>query len=413
MKKILTYGLVIFVLLLLLGSIVLARNYFASKASVKALAKAGQPVSLADLADQTQPSGDNAFEHLEGLLEKAAVFVKETDTFLEGPDFSWGGGKHSPKDLETLKKLIESNADVMVGIPQAAKSSHLSFPVDYTVGTKDFFENLNDLIGNQKQISRLASARTKYYATIGEPDSAVMASLDHLRLFGLQHQPCTILGLQGNVSCQRVALDNLNNLMVSNDLSAEIRDRIEIELSKHSLAEAFNFGFRSERAYGLDLMDSQFGFSMQLMGTTANTTKAYCDVMQHMIDCGVGDPYQAKPLGTIKDSVGLVTGLLMPQIERTSNIVHTVRASIRCLRVLNGIQAKTRAEADPKELAIEALGLAANATTDPFDGKPLRIKRTESGWAVYSVGPDQVDDGGSADDEDAADIVIGELITYE
>ena len=31
---------------------------------------------------------------------------------------------------------------------------------------------------------------------------------------------------------------------------------------------------------------------------------------------------------------------------------------------------------------------------DPFDGKPLRYKKLEKGYVVYSVGPDGNDDGG-------------------
>ena len=32
---------------------------------------------------------------------------------------------------------------------------------------------------------------------------------------------------------------------------------------------------------------------------------------------------------------------------------------------------------------------------DPFDGKPLRTKRTDSGLVLDSVGPDGIDDGGA------------------
>jgi hypothetical protein len=32
--------------------------------------------------------------------------------------------------------------------------------------------------------------------------------------------------------------------------------------------------------------------------------------------------------------------------------------------------------------------------TDPYDGKPMKLKRTDHGIVVYSVGPDMVDDGG-------------------
>ena len=31
---------------------------------------------------------------------------------------------------------------------------------------------------------------------------------------------------------------------------------------------------------------------------------------------------------------------------------------------------------------------------DPFDGQPMRLARTDRGWAIYSVGPDLTDDHG-------------------
>ncbi len=32
---------------------------------------------------------------------------------------------------------------------------------------------------------------------------------------------------------------------------------------------------------------------------------------------------------------------------------------------------------------------------DPFDGKPLRLKQTDHGLIVYSIGPDMIDNGGA------------------
>jgi hypothetical protein len=40
--------------------------------------------------------------------------------------------------------------------------------------------------------------------------------------------------------------------------------------------------------------------------------------------------------------------------------------------------------------------------TDPFDGQPLRFRQTETGYVVYSVGPDANDDGGVAKGEEGA-----------
>jgi len=40
------------------------------------------------------------------------------------------------------------------------------------------------------------------------------------------------------------------------------------------------------------------------------------------------------------------------------------------------------------------LGLPKEATIDPFDGKPLKLKHTKDGWIVYSVMVNGIDDGG-------------------
>jgi hypothetical protein len=42
-------------------------------------------------------------------------------------------------------------------------------------------------------------------------------------------------------------------------------------------------------------------------------------------------------------------------------------------------------------------GLLDAVPTDPYDGKPLRLKRTADGLTVYSVGPDGVDNDGAID----------------
>ncbi len=61
----------------------------------------------------------------------------------------------------------------------------------------------------------------------------------------------------------------------------------------------------------------------------------------------------------------------------------------------------------PPPADLSKLGLPADATTDPFNGKPLIIKKTPEGWKVYSVGSNLIDDGGTLDDD--ADFVVGSV----
>ena len=42
-------------------------------------------------------------------------------------------------------------------------------------------------------------------------------------------------------------------------------------------------------------------------------------------------------------------------------------------------------------------GLLDAVPTDPYDGKPISLKRTDEGLIIYSVGQDKIDNGGAVD----------------
>ena len=81
---------------------------------------------------------------------------------------------------------------------------------------------------------------------------------------------------------------------------------------------------------------------------------------------------------------------------------------IRCLRVLNALQTHVPAgsNAVPK---LADLGLPAETTTDPYTypRKPLHVKKLPQGWLVYSVGPNEQDDGGKLEDPMSGDVGVG------
>jgi hypothetical protein len=72
----------------------------------------------------------------------------------------------------------------------------------------------------------------------------------------------------------------------------------------------------------------------------------------------------------------------------------------RCLRVLNAIgeyRARTGKEAE----SIQQLSLPREAIIDPCTGKPLRMKKTDAGWIVYS-NYRGIDEGGKYHSEDGS-----------
>ena len=66
---------------------------------------------------------------------------------------------------------------------------------------------------------------------------------------------------------------------------------------------------------------------------------------------------------------------------------------LRSLRAFNALQ-RYAEEHGAEAAGLADLQLPAEATVDPFTGKPLIAKSVDGSWSVYSVGKDGVDDGG-------------------
>jgi hypothetical protein len=91
-----------------------------------------------------------------------------------------------------------------------------------------------------------------------------------------------------------------------------------------------------------------------------------------------------------------VVKLLMPAVSKVSGANRRNQANLRC--AVCGIAAERyRLKHDQWPGTLEDLvkdKLLAAVPTDPFDGRPLRLKLMPDGILIYSVGPDGVDNGG-------------------
>jgi hypothetical protein len=74
------------------------------------------------------------------------------------------------------------------------------------------------------------------------------------------------------------------------------------------------------------------------------------------------------------------------------------QAMIRAIRILNALQKKAPINAD-KIPTMAELGLPDEVGIDPFNGKPMIIKKLPDGWLVYSVGENLKDDGGKVQEK--------------
>ena len=66
---------------------------------------------------------------------------------------------------------------------------------------------------------------------------------------------------------------------------------------------------------------------------------------------------------------------------------------MRAIRIINALQKKVSADGNNIPTMVE-LALPDEIGIDPFNGKPMIIKKLPEGWLVYSVGKNLKDDGG-------------------
>ena len=79
------------------------------------------------------------------------------------------------------------------------------------------------------------------------------------------------------------------------------------------------------------------------------------------------------------------------QIEMDTRLIANLRAARTALAVERYRLDTGRLPEKPGELRPRYM---EEIPEDPFDGKPLRYKRLDNGYVIYSIGPDGKDDGG-------------------
>jgi hypothetical protein len=101
----------------------------------------------------------------------------------------------------------------------------------------------------------------------------------------------------------------------------------------------------------------------------------------------------AEVRGLPKDAVA--TRLLLPALEKISVAERRRLAHVRCLIAALAAERYRREHgAWPGSLEKLAPDLVTEVPLDPFDGRPLRYRRTAEGLVIYAVGDDGKDDGG-------------------
>ncbi len=222
-----------------------------------------------------------------------------------------------------------------------------------------------------------------------------------------------------------LGMATLERVLAQGQPSAETLGSLQalIELEEQELPGLEIIAFRGERAMGDRLFENMAAGTVPLSALGSGTPSSiplvdrwtegrwqamlphiHAVYLRRMTKCVevAKLPFreQKQQLATLekqpRDVADIFTNLLMAALSRMPRVLQYDQARLRCATVALAAE-RYRLDAgswpESAEVLVKA-GLLREVPADPFDGKPLRCNRTADGVVVYSVGPDEEDNGG-------------------
>lgn len=261
----------------------------------------------------------------------------------------------------------------------------------------------------------------------GDIDGAMDSCLAGLHAGASIGDEPTTISMLTRIACQAVAADMVEHALAQGEpspaLLAELQKRIEAE----EAAPLLLIAARGERALntrffealrtgklGVGGVGGVSGFApgsvgpgnlidwmVLLPGFVSSQQSGGLAFMNRLVETAKLPPEQwAAPFAAIRAetlNLPVLARMLAPAMDKVAEACRRNHAVLRCTIVALAVE-RFRKETGRWPERIDDLvsaGYLKTVPTDPFDGQPLRLKRTEDGWIVYSVGVDNQDNGGT------------------
>ncbi len=331
-----------------------------------------------------------------------------------------------------MEDQVAANAEALRLLHEAADKPRTRFAVDMDKGSLAETPNLLKV----RNSATLLQLEALLAAGKGDTAGAVEAFRAGLALSNaLREGPSLILQMV-RVACYGITLDGLRPSLELVRFSDEELARLQGMLAAADDPEALSRGLIGERVMmlvafdhpdqmvsGLNTADewlpggkSVAAGLLRMASTAGGMREKYLAVVGGAIDACRKAPQEALPLlqqtaAVIEQDKSLITPL---SLGRTAPNFY--RAEVQCARSLAMVRSAVTALAVERWRLANA-GLPENieglipaclfaVQADPFDGKALRYRKEEGGYAVYSVGENRVDDEGREGKRKNMDVVF-------
>jgi hypothetical protein len=376
----------------------------------------GFPVSLEELNVWyvEPPPGENAADVLvlafERYVEASPALVEHLP--LEGDAELPDRSEPLPEDMtKAIATHLQANVEALDLLRQGAAMSECRWPVDFTLGCFMDLPHVYEL----RCGARLLAIEAMYSAERGNSERATDALMADLGLArSLDKEPSLISQHSGRVSCLSITLTALDRVLNRTVLTDSQLERLGKTLREAEDTSGYVGGLAGDRCLAEDAVRNGRPLQNWLQEPADFLDAAKVFVLGDHERAELLDMYQAfidaaeAPLDNRLDALHAASQVLSPGLDRA--VLPKIAALPIMLMLKDELRIGARLRTARTALAIERYRLLHGqlpeslddlvpefldeVPRDPFGDGPLKYKRLEKGYTVYSIGHDEEDDGG-------------------
>ena len=410
----------IILLLICIGTFAYHRLSLKSKLQLRidAIQAAGYPVTCAELDQwyKIPPNVENAAYTITDAFSYLKQWDKDKAESLPVVGRAEFPARTEPMDEEMkvlITQYVADNNEAIKMLHAGAAIKYSRYPIDLTAGFETKLPPLQEI----KTAVKLLILEAILHTENGDGKSAVRSTISS---FGIAHslakEPLLISQLV-RTGCQSLAASTIeyciNRIKFTDEQLSELMDSVQNAERVSDISSAFV----GERCAGISFFRNPYSVDPDLIGgipfrpilalykaigMSDSDAIIYLDLMEGYINSSQL-PYNKRQqaVNAIDDRIQktskahVLLHAIMPALARIATIDTRNIAQLFTARIGLAIE---RYRLAAGKLPDKLSGLVPNyldsVPRDPFDGNELRYRRLETGFVVYSIGEDLIDDGG-------------------
>lgn len=337
-----------------------------------------------------------------------------------------------PVSRAELASLVTSNQAALQLLHDGGELPGARYPINLSAGQNVMLPHLSQL----KDAARLLSAEALDHALSDRPKAALDSLITAIRLsHSLSNEPVMISYLV-QIATYTLTLNAVENILNRTTIPVELLPSLDAELIRAENSLHLTRALAGERAMNAAFFENPIAaakggplstgeaFSAsayKLTGLQYSDFSTYLEFMEkHLHASQLPEAERMEAFRQIeqvlKDRVArghfrmIFTSFMIPSLSKTGERSVTIVAHLRLARLALKLQAYQAEHAGKLPSTLDEL---TDVPLDPFDDKPLRYCQTETGFLIWSIGPDEIDQNGQPRSQNSSEEAYDILFTVE